>query len=229
MDVFGEALRDFYQGDSSSKLWIHNTYGEPEEMPVEVFFRSEADLSDLEHNALNLCKGRILDIGAGAGAHSLILQSLTHDITALELSEEACEIMRKRGINKVINVPVLSYAPDDFDTLLLLMNGIGLCGSIAGLHTLLSHLKSFLKPGGQILFDSSDITYLFEEEELPVDNYYGEIAYQYEYKGSKSEWFKWLYIDMATMKTIAEKHGLICEILYEDDWDQYLARLTLTV
>jgi len=225
MDVFGKALLDFHQFGQTEKLWLHNNYGKPEEMPVEVFFRSENDLSELEEYALSICKGKILDIGAGVGAHSLILQSTGFDATALEISHTACEIMKNRGMKKVIHGDIFSDQKD-YNTLLLLMNGIGLCGTIDGLNKLLPHLKSFLKKDGQIILDSSDISYLYYPGNFPTDNYYGEISYQYEYQSIKGDWFNWLYIDIDRLKGIADQHGLFCEMLFEDDMDQYLARLT---
>lgn len=224
MDVFGKALQDFYQFGQSGKLWLHNNYGPPEDMPVEVFFRSEDEISDLEECALSFCKRKTLDIGAGVGVHSLILQSYGQDVTALEISAAACEIMKKRGVKKVIQGDIFS-GQKEYDTLLLLMNGLGLCGDIEGLNTLLLHLKSLLKKDGQIILDSSDISYLYSAEGLPANKYHGEISYQYEYESVKGKWFKWLYIDFERLKSSAKKHGLFCELLFEDDMDQYLARI----
>lgn len=225
MDVFGKALLDFHQFGQTEKLWLHNNYGKPEEMPVDVFFRSEEELSELEGYALSICKGKILDIGAGVGAHSLVLQLSGLDVTALEISAKACEIMKNRGIKKVSHGDIFSDQKD-YETLLFLMNGIGLCGDIEGLNKLLLHLKRFLKPEGQIILDSSDISYLFYPGNFPIEKYYGEISYQYEYQSIKGDWFKWLYIDFESLKHIAAKNGFLCEFLFEDEMDQYLARLT---
>ncbi len=228
MDVFGIALTDFYRQGRSEKLWLYNNYGKAEEMPVDIFFRSPKELSELELTALTACRGKVLDIGAGAGAHSLVLQTQGFDISALEISAAASEIMSSRGVRKVINEGVLAYSAETYDTLLMLMNGIGICGDILGLHVLLPHLKSLLKENGQIILDSSDIAYLYQPGKFPQGNYYGEITYLYEYKGKKGAWFKWLYIDFERLANIAEGYGLYCELLYEDDMDQYLARLSLS-
>ena len=224
MDVFGKALLDFYQSGEGDKLWIHNNYGKPENMPVEVFFRTEADMPDLEEYALALCKGRVLDIGAGVGAHSLILGEHGFKVSSLEISAAACQIMEDRGVRDVINGDIFS-TQGEYDTLLMLMNGIGLCGDIDGLNTLLPHLRTLLSSRGQIILDSSDIAYLYEPGNFSGETYYGEISYQYEYQRTKGDWFKWLYIDFDTLKTIAAGHGFSCELLFEDDMDQYLARL----
>lgn len=225
MDVFGKVLRDHYQERQKGKLWLHNSYGMPEDMPVDIFYRTKNELTELESMALELCEGKTLDIGAGVGSHALILQNQGIDVTAIEISESACDIMRKRGVKKVINTDVLQFESEQFDTLLMLMNGIGLCGDIKGLHSFLDYLKRLLLPGGQVIFDSSDIAYLYKADEFIASNYYGEISYQYEYQKVKGNWFKWLYVDFAMLKKIAEEIGWQCEMIYEDDMDQYLARM----
>ncbi|GAB2980530.1 class I SAM-dependent methyltransferase [Mucilaginibacter puniceus] len=225
VDVLGGAIFDHYHKLNPSKLWIHNQYGPKEEMPVDTFFRDADDMPDLELFALSECKGKVLDIGAGAGSHALLLQDRDIDVTAIDISPIAVRVMQERGVKKAFEVDIYTYRPGKFDTLLLLMNGIGLAGDLNGLKTLLTHFKSLLNPGGQILFDSSDINYLYEGN-LPSDKYYGEIAYQYQYKQLKTEWFKWLYIDEQTLALIAAEVGFDVDVLLEDEYDQYLVRLT---
>jgi SAM-dependent methyltransferase len=226
MDIFGLALTDYYQNKTTEILWLHNNYGEEEEMPVDVFFREQNDFPELENKALTLCRGSILDIGAGVGSHALMLQEREKLVFALELSAAACAIMQQRGTQNIINEDIFHYQTRKFDTLILLMNGIGLCGNLNGLKNFLTHAKSLLNIGGQLIFDSSDIAYLYEDIEMPEEKYYGEIAYQYEYKNQKGDWFNWLYIDQQTLTNIANEIGWRCEIIFEDDMDQYLAKLT---
>lgn len=229
MDVYEKALCDFYTKsmDEEEPLWIYNTYGEPEEMPVEIFFRDEEDMSPIELLALNNCKGAILDIGAGVGSHALLLQDFFADVTALEISKEACAIMHDRGVQKIINKDFYTYQENKFDTLLLLMNGIGLCSNLAGLSTFLDHAKRLLSKNGCLIFDSSDITYLYEDGDIPANPYYGEISYQYKYKEEYGNWFQWLYVDQHTLREIAESKGWKVDIILEE-YDQYLTILTLS-
>ena len=226
MDIFGLALLDFFYYDTSETLWLHNNYGEKEEMPVDVFFRTKDEISELESIALNLCIGKTLDIGAGVGSHALILQNNGIDVTALEVSKNACQIMDERGVQKISNQNIFDYRSEKFDTVLLLMNGIGLCGTLKGLSDFLEIASKFLTAKGQLIFDSSDISYLYEDTSLPTNRYYGEISYQYEYKNEKGKWFNWLYIDQGSLSQIANEHGWNCIIIYEDGMDQYLAKLT---
>jgi SAM-dependent methyltransferase len=225
-DLFGHALSDYFKGRPADKLWINNTYGPKEEMPLDVYFRTEDELPDLELMALGKCRGKVLDIGAGAGSHALILQEQGLTVAALDLSPLAVDIMLRRGVKNAIAVDIFNYPDNNYDTLLLMMNGIGLCGTIEQLRLFLQHAKTLLATGGQLLFDSSDIAYLYDGDLPDSINYYGELSYQYAYKGHKTQWFKWLYIDKHKLTAIAVEEGWVTEILFEDDMDQYLARLT---
>jgi SAM-dependent methyltransferase len=224
-DVLGQALMDYHRNNSPGKLWIHNRYGPKEPMPVAAYFRSEDDMPDLEWVALNECRGKVLDIGAGAGSHALELQQRGYEVVAIDISAQAVTVMQERGVKQALVQDIFTYPNQQFDTLLLLMNGVGLAGTVTGLEKLLMHCQNLIAEGGQLLFDSSDITYLYDGK-LPDSGYYGEIGYQYEYKQLKTDWFNWLYVDMHTLDNIATANGWETEILYEDEHDQYLARLT---
>lgn len=228
-DIFGQALYDYYKKQSPDKLFLHSSYADDVElMPVDIFFRKERDFPELEFIALALCDGKVLDVGAGAGSHSLHLQKKGFDVTAIELSATACDIMRERGVKKVIHGNIFDYSEEKFDTLLFLMNGIGLAQTLDGLISLLEHCKTLLHPGGQLLFDSSDINYLYNERlPKPKDRYYGEIDFQYQYKGKRGGRFGWVYVDQETLTAIAQENGWVVQIVFEDGHDAYLVRLSL--
>ncbi|MFD0940152.1 class I SAM-dependent methyltransferase [Pedobacter boryungensis] len=226
MDVFGNAIADFYKKGKADILWLHNSYDEPEEMPIDIFFRSFEEMPDLEHKALTMCYGKVLDVGAGVGSHAMILQEAGADVTAIDISADAVKLMQQRGIKKAVEQDVFEVT-DKYDTLLFLMNGIGLTGTLAGFVDFLGKAKSLVNPDGQLLFDSSDIAYLYAELPKPENKYYGEVSYCYEYKKQKGNWFNWLYLDQETLMRTANENGWECEIVFDNDEDQYLARLTL--
>jgi SAM-dependent methyltransferase len=146
------------------------------------------------------------------------------EVTALDISPKAVEVMTLRGVKNVALEDVFSLMGEEFDTLLMMMNGIGLAGTIGGLHRFFAQARKLLRPGGRLIFDSSDIAYLYEGK-IPVGgHYYGEILYQYEYKEQRGDWFKWLFIDRKTLKAIAAEEGWVTELLFEDNWDQYLVK-----
>lgn len=227
MDLPGIAIRDFYERKNKGKLYVHDIFGPKVEMPISLYFRDEKQLPALEKKALQICKGKVLDIGAGAGSHSLILQRQNFDVTALEISPAACEVMKNRGISNIVCEDIYKFEGEKFDSLLLLMNGIGLCGNPEGFRKFLGKAKSLLKENGILIFDSSDIAYMYEETDFPDDTYYGEVNCRYEYKKQLTDWFSWLYIDQEMLKKIALEEGWLSEIIYEDENDQFLAKLEI--
>lgn len=228
-DLIGRAMLDYYnKGSKGKKLWVHYTDGSKDEMPVATYFRPWEKMPLLEQIAIQECRGKVLDIGAGAGSHALLLQENGLEVIAMDFSPGACEVARSRGVTQVLQGDIFEFQYGTFDTLILLMNGIGLTGDLAGLKTFLYHAEKLLRPNGQILFDSSNVSYLYEDgTPLPAPpKYYGEVSCQYAYGGEKTDWFTWLYVDQAQMKQIAAENGWRTQLLFEDEEEQYLMRLT---
>ena len=225
-DPLGKAMLDYQLGEFQPPLLINNYYGPPEEMQVTTYFRKPDEFSDLEQYALSLCKGEILDIGAGAGVHSLYLQNNGKNVTALEISSLSCKVMSRAGVRNVVECNIFLHQGYQYDTLLLLMNGLGIVGTLESLPSALAHFAGLLKPGGQIICDTSDISYLFDENQPNPGGYYGEIDYQFQYREEVGPWFQWLYLDHDTCATTTERLGWRFQIVYEDPSGQYLMRLT---
>lgn len=230
-DPIGLAVSDFLAGEKNAEITVESNLAEDDFIPVDYLFREPAEMPEMEQIALQECKGSILDIGAGAGCHALALQQLGFDVTALDISEGAAEVMRKRGVKQVMHKNIFDVT-GKYDTLLLLMNGIGIAGTLNGLDSYLEYAKGLLNPGGQILLESSDILYMFEEEDGSVlldlnAGYYGEVKYNMKYKDQESGWFDWLFIDPAILEDYAAKHGYTFEVLYEGDAGNYLAKLSV--
>lgn len=226
-DPYGEALlAAYHQSSIRPPLYLHTSYGDKDEMPVDVFFRTEEDFSELESIALALCDGHVLDVGAGAGAHALYLQSRNFLVTAIEKSSLAASVLQQRGVADIVQGDFFTHQNAKYDTLLFLMNGIGIAGTLAGFRTLLEHCKDLLTERGQLLFDTSDISYLYNDFDIEKpSHYFGEISYQYEYRDRKGTEFPWLYLDQQTLVDIANEEGWVVQILFEDDQDQYLVRM----
>lgn len=230
-DIMGQAILDYQNGNYSEDIKTYSSLDEEDIIPVPYLFREFKDMPLIEQKALRLCKGTILDIGCGAGSHSLYLQKKGFSVTGLDHSRGAVEACRLRGLKQVREADILSVKEPQFDTLLMLMNGIGIVGKLNGIDLFLQHLKSLLKPDGQILLDSSDIIYMFDEDEdggywIPEGpDYYGEVSFIMEYKGRKSDPVSWLYMDYNTLQRAAFANELSCELVYEGEHYDYLAKL----
>lgn len=225
-DVLGRAIAEYHAQQTKARLWVNNKYGPREEMPIETYFRAAEEMPELEWVALRNCRGKVLDIGAGAGSHALVLQTMGLPVTALDISPNAARVMTERGVKEVICEDFFQLKTGGFDTLFMTMNGIGLAGTLEGLGKFLDHARTLLTDGGQLIFDSSDIAYLYDGRPPKSKEYYGEILYQYEYRRQQSDWFKWLFIDRKTLGRIVKGKGWFMELLYDDGHDQYLVRCT---
>ncbi|WP_276379897.1 bifunctional 2-polyprenyl-6-hydroxyphenol methylase/3-demethylubiquinol 3-O-methyltransferase UbiG [Flavobacterium sp. H4147] len=233
-DLFGKAIYDFQTHNSPEDIITETSISEEDEMSVAYLFRSYDEMPKIEQKALQLASGKTLDVGCGAGSHSLSLQNDRNlDVTSIDISEKAIETCVIRGLKKAKKANILDFEGEKFDTILLLMNGTGIFGKLKNCNSYLSKLKSLLNPGGQILIDSSDIIYMFDEDEdggkwIPSDNeYYGELIFNISYKGEKEEPFDWLYLDYNTLQNAAIANGLKCELILEGEHYDYLAKLSL--
>ncbi len=232
-DAMGHALFDFMQKGKAKKLFIDSNITETDVIPVEYLFRDFSKMPPIEQVALNNCRGKVLDVGAAAGSHSLWLQKNGFRVTAIDISELACKVMKQRGIEEVLLADFFEYQNQHkFDTLLLLMNGIGICGQLENLPNFFNQCKNLLAEGGQILIDSSDLIYLYGDEEEGYvvdlnDSYYGEVEYVMRYGKIKSESFNWLFVDTSTLSEYANEYGFTCEIMIEGNHFDYLARLAV--
>jgi len=240
-DPMGCAILDYVEqeGRATDRLRVFSPMFDEDEIPVEMFFRGYDDMPAIERRALDMARGRILDVGAGAGCHSLVLQERGLDVTAIDISPCSVETMRRRGIRKALEQDFfeLGSQSDDtlspvqqYDTILMLMNGIGIVGTLQRLPLFFQHLDRLLAPGGQLLCDSSDISYVFEYEDGIIDypdtgRYYGELSYRMQYKDTIGEPFDWLYIDARTLREEAAENGYSVEVVAEGPHYDYLACL----
>ena len=151
---------------------------------------------------------------------------------AIDISPLSVEVMLDRGVHaRQVNFYDKSF-DEKFDTILMLMNGTGIVGTLDMMPAFFERVKQLLAPGGFLLIDSSDLKYLYEEEDGSVmidlaDDYYGQIDYQMQYKNVLGEPFDWLYVDFGTLSYYAEESGLKAELLYEGEHYDFLARVIL--
>ncbi|MFP3596736.1 class I SAM-dependent methyltransferase [Chryseobacterium sp. SIMBA_029] len=230
-DLMGKAIWDYYHNENPEDLQTETSISELDELPVEYLFRDFEEMNEVEQKALESANGKVLDIGAGAGSHSLYLQNERNlEVLALDISPKSIEICKLRGIKKAVCENMLDFSGETFDTVLLLMNGTGIFQSLSKIDTYLQKLNTLLNENGQILIDSTDILYMFDRDYdggvlIPAGGYYGELDYVVHYKGESEDPIKWLYLDFNTLQNAAESNGFNIEKVMQDE-DSYLAKLT---
>ncbi len=231
-DLMGRAIWDYYYQENSEDLQTETSISELDDLPVSYLFRDYQEMNALEKKALDSSFGKVLDVGSGAGSHSLYLQNERKlEVTALDISPKSIEVCKARGVKNAICKDLLRFSEKNFDTVLLLMNGTGIFQSLEHIDQYLQKLKSLVAENGQILIDSTDILYMYDQDEdggvlVPATGYYGELDYYLHYKGESEEPMKWLYLDFNTLKNAAIANGFKIQKVKQLE-DSYLAQLTL--
>lgn len=227
-DPMGQAIQDFANGLDTPDIIVESELCEDDVMPVPLLFRSFDEMPEIEQLALSHCTGKVLDVGAGSGCHAIYLKEKGVSVSAIDLSPGAIDFQLSKGITSRL-VDFFELKNESYDTLLFLMNGLGIGGTLDKLEATLSKAHALLKPGGQIIGDSSDLKYLYEDDEggYWIDlsaEYYGNFRYRMRYKEVEGDWFDWLYVDFETLKLHAEKVGFSVELLFDND-NHYLVKM----
>lgn len=231
-DLMGRAIWDYFYQENPEDLQTETSISELDDLPVSYLFRNYKEMNALEQKALDLSFGKVLDVGAGAGFHSLYLQNKRNlEVTALDISPKSIEICKARGVKNAVCEDFLKFSDSKFDTILLLMNGTGIFQSLKNVDQYLQKLKNLISENGQILLDSTDILYMYDQDDdggvlVPATGYYGELDYYIHYKGESELPMKWLYLDFNTLKNAAIANGFKIQKIKQLD-DSYLAKLTV--
>lgn len=231
-DPMGAAIYDYHKTGKAASLVVMSSMFEDDEIPVETLFREYDEMPELERIALDAASGAVLDVGAGSGCHSLVLQGRGMNPVAIDVSPLSVIVMRERGLDaRQVNLYDETFL-ERFDTILMLMNGTGIIGTLDRMPDFFARIRQLLNPGGSVLIDSSDLRYLFEEEDGTfeidlADDYYGQVDFRMKYKDVLGKSFDWLYVDYETLAYHAEEAGFKIELLAEGEHYDYLARITL--
>lgn len=233
-DLLGQAILDYQTNNNPEDIFTSTDISDEEVMKVSYLFRTYSKMPKIEKIALDRTRGRVLDVGCGAGAHSLYLQNKSLEVHSIDISSDSIEACKLQGIKNAQCINLLELKDQKYDTILLLMNGTGIFGYLKNISLYLNHLKTLLNPGGQILIDSCDLIYMFDKQPdgsvwVPLDDkdYYGELSFTLRYKEQIGASFPWLYLDYNTLSNAAYSNGLQCDLIYEGKSNDYLARLWL--
>ena len=227
-DPLGAMMLDYLNGRHDAYVEVESPTLEMWTMPGETMFRGFSEMDDMERSALQLCRGKILDVGAGAGCHSLYLQQNNMDVDALDISPGCIEVMAQRQVKNVLHQNLFSLTERKYSTVLMLMNGLGICGTLDGCNLFLQFIKTILAAGGQVIAESTDLGSLYEDlgtSDYSLDSYYGETEFIMKYQSITSDPFNWIYVDFKTLETLAVFNGLRCEQVITDTGGKYLARI----
>lgn len=224
---YGLALKEFWDGNDDAAVTVHYPDDTTIQLPAEVFFRLPDEQPDIERYAIDLCKGKVLEIGAGSGSHALELQEVGNEVTVVEVDENAAKIMHERGVKDIVVEDFFEWQARKYNTILMLMNGIGFVGDLDGFDRFLTRAEEILEADGQIIFDSSDIRSHENLRKLHGEGYHGETTFEFEYKGIKSGTLKWLYLDEETLNERAAANGWFSQVVFIGDDGRFLVVLRL--
>jgi 2-polyprenyl-3-methyl-5-hydroxy-6-metoxy-1,4-benzoquinol methylase len=231
MNPYANALKAYHAGNHSASFLIRRNDGFDAQVPVSAFF-SDKTFPNLEQQALDLCHGRVLDIGAAAGRHSLALIRRGVSVTSLDIAPELEGLLRERGAQDVVISDILVFSGKRFETLLMLMNGIGMVGTLERLDNFLRHAHLLIAPGGQILCDSIDVSVTmdpihvaYREQNLVFGKQPGQQKFTITYDNHEGAAFDWLHIDFLTFSKNCLKTGWKAELICEEADGHYLCRI----
>lgn len=232
IDIFGMAIKAYYHHKDETDITVHSPDFDDDIIPVSYLFRGYNEMPALEQRALDIAKGKVLDVGCGAGSHALYLQEEKNlKVTGIDISKGAVEVCKLRGLKNARSQNFFDLKGEKFDTILFLMNGTGIIGRLRNFDRFFEQVKTLLYEEGQVLIDSSDLSYLFDADEdggIWVDmdaTYYGELEFSLSYKNERSTIFDWLYTDFNTLELAASKNNFSCELIQKGEHFDFLVRL----
>lgn len=225
-DPLGAMLLAYLDGRGDAGVRVSSSRLEMSCMTGDIMCRIPD--SRMELKALDLCRGHVLDAGAGSGCHALALQERQVEVSALDLSPGCVAVMKQRGVRQTLHDNLFNLDLTPFDTLLMLMNGIGICGSIDGLNLFLQFVRPLIERGGQVIADSTDLSVFCDDEQAEISKsqrYYGETDFVMTFDDIQGEPFDWLYVDFPTLDYYATLHGLSCDLIIMEQDGKFLVKI----
>ena len=222
MELHGQAMLDYLNGEEDAYCILRRDDGiaYPPIYARQFFYQD--GLPELDKIAVRRCARRVLDIGAGAGSHSLAIQDRGLDVTSIDISAKAVTVMSERGCRDARVGDVFDSYSAPFDTILVILN-IGIVRNLAGLARFLKQLERLLTDDGQLITDSidprnsDDDNYRkYTQDKIAKGCYLGERTLRFEYKDQVSDWFEWMHIDPDTLGHYVDAAGYSMKHLGSD-------------
>ncbi len=229
------ALLDHHRDGRPRRVKALRADGVEFEIETEEYFTLEGELAELDRQALAQVRGRVLDVGAGAGRHALALQAKGCEVVAIDVSPTCVALCRERGVHDARELDVMTLAGGAseeiaaalgrFDTIFFGMQTLGVAGGVVPLGRLLVGLRRLLLPGGAVIADSSELRAAWEGDETDRSPKRGEIVLSTRYRGLRGEPFPWLYLAEEDLALISREAGFELETLGHVSSGEYLVAL----
>lgn len=223
------ALMDHFETGKPRRVQATRADGVCFEIETEEYFTLEGQLASLDAQAMQRCCGRVLDVGAGAGRHALVLQEQGCEVVAIDVSPLCVSLCQERGVRDARLFDVLDLSMEaplgKFDTIFFGMQTLGVAGGVGALGTMLTRLRASLSPNGKIVADSSALREAWDGEVADTSASRGEIVLSTRYRGWRGEPFPWLYLSETHLREVAEEVGFKVETLVEDPGGEFLVEM----
>jgi len=214
--LIAQAINDHLLNLEEKQIQVWLNQKKEEDYMASYFLRSREDMPKHEVLALSLAVGEILDIGAGAGAHTVELCNANKNVTALELNHDLAEIIKNRCDAKVLAEDIFKWkAKVKYDTILLLMNGLGIAQTKEKVPELLEKVKHLLAIHGKAYVELTDYNFSTEyDHEITAEN---EVTFRLKYGSRFSEEMSWIYPSLTEVENHCHALSLRIKILYQED------------
>jgi SAM-dependent methyltransferase len=215
-DAFGHAVMDFHRGMGGWAVverddgYIDSSEG------IDTYFADSKKWPAHQRKATRLAKGRVLDIGCGAGRHALHLQGKGLDVTGIDESPLAIRVCKERGLKRARVASITRIPPNlgVFDTILMLGNNFGLFGSRRRARWLLRRFRTLTSDNGRILAESLDpfatknpFHRRYQKSNLDRGRMRGQVRIRLRYQSYVTKWFDYLLVSRKEMQGIVKGTG----------------------
>ncbi len=232
-DAHGRLIYDYFKGRPLGVEIVERDDGFINSGAGGAYLSQYKDWPDREKSAIRLSRGRVLDIGCGAGRHSLFLQEKGLDVTGVDVSPLAIQVCKGRGLRNARLMSIDDVGPSlgKFDTILMLGNNFGLFGNKTKARSLLRRFLNMTNPKGRIIAESLEI---YKRPVDPAHRRYhlvnmsrgrmpGQVKIRIRYRSLATPWFDYLLASKKEMKQILNGTGWRAKRFFSSKGPSYIA------
>lgn len=231
-DAFGQMMWAYYRGKEVCEIverddGYFSAYHGP-----KVYFSEYRDWPLIGQKAMQFAKGRVLDIGCGAGRHSLYLQKKGLEVLGIDSSPLAIKICKLRGLKKaeIMSLEDVDFKPDSFDTILMMGGNFGLLGSLTKARRLLKRFHKMTSEDALIIAETRDPYKTDNPAHLEYHKLNkkrgrmsGQVRIRVRFEKTVAEWFDWLMLSKEEMRELLQGTGWKVSEFIESEDSRYTA------